>query len=151
MDGVPSLHPLTSFDGSAADWRGVPLAVTGAPPGAILDALVSLGFAPFDLPAELKPLYHACAVMASGHVATLWLAADSTLKGAGVALPGRGLLGLAEAALRNAARHGPAGLTGPFARRDGETVARDARALPEMWRGPFIGLGDMVHAGGPKS
>jgi predicted short-subunit dehydrogenase-like oxidoreductase (DUF2520 family) len=141
---VPSLHPLTSFDGAAADWRGVPLAVTGEPPRAILDALVSLGFVPFNLPAELKPLYHACAVMASGHAATLLLAADSTLKGAGVTLPGRGLLGLAEAALRNAAEHGPAGLTGPFARRDEETIERDAQALPERWRGLFIELGDMT-------
>jgi predicted short-subunit dehydrogenase-like oxidoreductase (DUF2520 family) len=144
IEGVPSLHPLTSFGGAAVDWRGVPLAVTGEPPRVILDAFVSLGFAPFSLPAELKPLYHACAVMASGHAATLLLATDSMLKGAGIALPGRGLLGLAEAALRNAAEHGPAGLTGPFVRRDGETVGRDAQALPERWRELFIELGNMA-------
>ena len=142
--GVPSLHPLTSFDGAAGDWRGVPLAVTGEPPKVILDAFVSLGFAPFDLPGELKPLYHACAVLASGHAAVLWLAADSILKGAGVALPGRGLLGLTEAALGNAAEQGPAGLTGPFARGDEETIQRDAEALPEKWRELFLGLGDVV-------
>jgi len=146
IEGVPSLHPLTSFDGVASDWRGVPLAVTGGPPKVILDAFVSLGFVPFDLPGELKPLYHACAVMASGHAATLWLAADSMLRGAGIALPGRGLSGLAEAALRNAAERGPAGLTGPFARGDGETIQRDAKALPERWRGLFAGLGDMARS-----
>jgi len=144
IDGVPSLHPLTSFDGAAGDWRGVPLAVTGEPPQVILDAFVSLGFVPFDLPGELKPLYHACAVMASGHAAALWLAADSILKGAGVTLPGRGLLGLTEAALSNAAELGPAGLTGPFARGDEETIQRDAQALPEKWRELFLGLGDVA-------
>jgi predicted short-subunit dehydrogenase-like oxidoreductase (DUF2520 family) len=144
VEGVPSLHPLTSFGGAAADWRGVPLAVTGGPPKVILDAFISLGFAPFSLPAELKPLYHACAVMASGHAAALLLAAESMLKGAGIILPGRGLLGLAEAALRNAAELGPAGLTGPFVRRDDETIRRDAQALPERWRGLFVDLGGMV-------
>jgi len=134
IEGVPSLHPLVSFNGEAADWRGAPLAVTGEPPAPILDALVSLGFVPFDLSPELKPLYHACAVMAS------------MLRGAGIALPGRGLSGLAEAALRNAAERGPAGLTGPFARGDGETIQRDAKALPERWRGLFAGLGDMARS-----
>jgi predicted short-subunit dehydrogenase-like oxidoreductase (DUF2520 family) len=144
IEDVPSLHPLTSFGGAAADWRGAPLAVTCEPPKAVLDAFISLGFAPFNLPAELKPLYHACAVMASGHAATLLLAADSMLRGSGIALPGRGLLGLAEAALRNAAELGQEGLTGPFVRRDEETIGRDAQALPERWRGMFVGLGNMV-------
>jgi predicted short-subunit dehydrogenase-like oxidoreductase (DUF2520 family) len=66
IEGVPSLHPLTSFDGSVRDCSGIPLAVTGAPPKVILDAFISLGFIPFNLPPNLKPLYHACAVMVSG-------------------------------------------------------------------------------------
>lgn len=144
IDGLPSLHPLTSFDGAAGDWDGVPLAITGTPPKVILDAFVSLGFIPFELPANLKPLYHACAVLASGHAATLWVAADAILKSSGINLPGRGLLGLAESTFNNIAKHGPKGITGPFVRGDIETIQRDSQALPEEWRSVFIGLGKMT-------
>lgn len=141
LEGVPSLHPLTSFDGRAADWRGTPLAVTGAAPAVFLDAFRGLGFLPFDLPAELKPLYHACAVLSSGHAAELWLGAARLMAERGVALPGRGFLPLAEASLRNIEAHGEAGRTGPFVRGDEGTIARDAAALPEPWRGIFLKLG----------
>ncbi len=70
LEGVPCAHPLTSFDGHAHDWTGTPLAVTGAVPDALRRAFGELGFAAFDLPAELKPLYHAAAVLTSGHAAT---------------------------------------------------------------------------------
>jgi hypothetical protein len=144
VEDVPSLHPLISFDGTARDWSGVPLAVTGTPPKSILDAFISLGFIPFDLPPNLKPLYHACAVMASGHAATLWLAADSILSASGISLPGRGLIGLAESTLENIKKHGKNGITGPFIREDMETIQRDRQALPEEWRDVFVGVGGMV-------
>ncbi|MCL1908794.1 MAG: DUF2520 domain-containing protein [Holophagaceae bacterium] len=144
IDGVPSLHPLVSFDGTAKDWRGIPLAVTGEPPKLILDAFISLGFVPFDLPPELKPLYHACAVLASGHAATLWVAANLLLKASGINLPGRGMMGLAESTLNNVKQHGRGGITGPFVRRDEDTIQRDSAALPPEWRGLFEGLGRMV-------
>jgi predicted short-subunit dehydrogenase-like oxidoreductase (DUF2520 family) len=144
LEGVPSLHPLVSFDGDAADWRGAPLAVTGQPPPPILDALVSLGFVPFDLPAHMKPLYHACAVMASGHVATLFAAATEILNSNGIALPGNGLSTLAHTAINNAAKHGRNGITGPFVRGDAETIARDCEALPEAWRGAFAKIGSQL-------
>ena len=142
IEGVPSLHPLVSFDGDAADWRGMPLAVTGEPSRPILDALTSVGFVPFDLPAHLKPLYHACAVLASGHLATLFAAATEILKSSGIALPGSGLAPLAHTAINNAAKHGRQGITGPFARGDRETIQRDLNALPEEWRGVFGGVGN---------
>jgi predicted short-subunit dehydrogenase-like oxidoreductase (DUF2520 family) len=141
LGGVPSAHPLTSFDGRAGDWRGTPLAITGPLPDVLRRAFWDLGFAAFDLPAELKPLYHAAAVLTSGHAATLWLGAEALLRAQGVALPGRGLLPLAEATLRNLAEHGAAGRTGPFVRGDEATIARDAAALPEPWRELFLKLG----------
>jgi predicted short-subunit dehydrogenase-like oxidoreductase (DUF2520 family) len=141
LPGVPCAHPLTSFDGQAQDWSGTPLATTGTVPEAMLEAFRELGFAPFDLSPEQKALYHAAAVMTSGHAATLWLGAASLLEAGGVKLPGRGLLPLAEATLRNLAAHGPAGRTGPFARGDEATIARDAAALPEDWREVFLRLG----------
>jgi predicted short-subunit dehydrogenase-like oxidoreductase (DUF2520 family) len=139
--GVPCAHPLTSFDGHAQDWTGTPLAITGAVPDALRRAFGDLGFAAFDLPAELKPLYHAAAVLTSGHAATLWLGAEALLRAQGVALPGHGLLPLAEATLRNVRELGAAGRTGPFVRGDEATIARDAAALPEAWREVFLKLG----------
>lgn len=141
LPGVPCAHPLTSFDGRARDWTGTPLAITGAVPDDLRRAFGDLGFAAFDLPAELKPVYHAAAVLSSGHAATLWLGAEALLRAQGVALPGRGLLPLAEATLRNVAERGAAGRTGPFARGDEATIARDAEALPEAWREVFLKLG----------
>jgi predicted short-subunit dehydrogenase-like oxidoreductase (DUF2520 family) len=141
IPGVPCAHPLTSFDGRARDWTGTPLAITGAVPDDLRRAFGDLGFAAFDLPAELKPVYHAAAVLSSGHAATLWLGAEALLRAQGVALPGRGLLPLAEATLRNVAERGAAGRTGPFARGDEATIERDAAALPEPWRELFLKLG----------
>ena len=141
LPGVPCAHPLTSFDGQARDWSGTPLAITGAVPDELRRAFGDLGFAPFDLPGELKPLYHAAAVLTSGHAATLWLGAQALLRAQGVTLPGRGLLPLAEATLRNIAERGAAGRTGPFPRGDAATIARDAAALPEPWRELFLKLG----------
>jgi predicted short-subunit dehydrogenase-like oxidoreductase (DUF2520 family) len=143
VEGVPSAHPLVSFDGTPADWRGIPLALTGAVPRGLVEAFEALGFVPFDLPADLKPLYHACAVLASGHAASLWLGAGELLARAGVALPGRGLAPLAEATLRNVEAHGAAGRTGPFVRGDEATIARDAAALPGPWREIFLKLGNL--------
>ena len=141
LAGAPCAHPLTSFDGRARDWTGTPLAITGPVPDPLRRAFGDLGFAAFDLPAELKPLYHAAAVLTSGHAATLWLGAEALLRAQGVALPGRGLLPLAEATLRNVAERGAAGRTGPFVRGDEATIARDAEALPEPWRDVFLRLG----------
>lgn len=141
LEDVPCAHPLTSFDGRARDWTGTPVAMTGAVHGELRRAFADLGFAAFDLPAEWKPLYHAAAVLTSGHAASLWLGADALLRAKGVALPGRGLLPLAEATLRNVAEQGLPGRTGPFARGDEATIARDAEALPEPWREIFLRLG----------
>jgi len=141
LPGVPCAHPLTSFDGEARAWAGTPLAITGAVPDFLRRAFGDLGFAAFDLPADLKPLYHAAAVLTSGHAASLWLGAEALLRTRGVALPGRGLLPLAEATLRHVTALGAAGRTGPFVRGDEATIARDAAALPEPWREIFLKLG----------
>lgn len=143
IPGVPSAHPLTSFNGKAEDWRGTPLGITGELPQPFRAAFLELGFLPFDLPSHLKPLYHACAVLSSGHAATLWLGAERMLAQAGLALPGRGLLPLAQATLQNLAEQGSAGRTGPFVRADLETITRDADALAPAWREIFLKLGRM--------
>ncbi len=141
LDSVPAAHPLVSFDGTPQDWSGVPLAITGPVPTPIVERLTALGFVAFELPPEKKALYHAAAVLTSGHAATLWLGAAELLRAAGVALPGHGLLALARASLDNVARHGAAGRTGPFVRNDEATIDRDAAALPDAWRSIFLELG----------
>ena len=143
LDGVPCAHPLTSFDGEPADWRGTPLALTGTVPEFLVLAFQELGFEPFQLKPEDKALYHAAAVLTSAHSATLWLGAASLLQASGVELPGRGLMPLVEATLRNIERLGDAGRTGPFVRGDEATIARDAAALPEGWREIFLKLGHL--------
>ena len=142
LDAIPAAHPLVSFDGTAKDWTGVPLAVTGPVPPPIVDALAGLGFVPFDLEPAQKALYHSAAVLTSGHAATLWLGAEHLLRQAGVQLPGEGLLPLARATLDNIERLGAAGRTGPFVRGDQKTIERDAEALPEPWRAVFMLLGN---------
>lgn len=143
LPGVPGLHPLTSFDGEARDWSGTPLALDGEVPAWLQAAFMDLGFLPFALDPRLKPLYHACAVLTSGHAATLWLGAQSLLEAQGLRLPGRGFLPLAEATLRNVAEKGKGGRTGPFVRGDEATIDADAVALPEGWREVFLKLGRM--------
>ncbi|MDR3673016.1 MAG: DUF2520 domain-containing protein [Holophaga sp.] len=143
LDGLPSAHPLTSFDGQPADWSGTPLGLTGPVPEVVVGAFMALGFLPFQLPPERKALYHACAVLTSGHASALWLGAAGLLAQAGVDLPGRGLIPLAEATVRNLERHGAAGRTGPFVRGDVATIDRDAAALPEPWRDIFLRLGQL--------
>ena len=147
LPGVPCAHPLTSFDGEARDWRDTPLAVTGEVPGTILRAFEAVGFLPFALNPEQKALYHACAVLTSGHAASLWLGAARLLDEAGVQLPGRGLMPLAEATVRNIAARGAEGRSGPFVRGDEATIARDAEALPEDWREVFLRLGHIPAEG----
>lgn len=141
LPDVPCAHPLTSFDGTAREWKGTPLAITGDVPNSLRRAFEALGFLPFPLPAERKALYHACAVLASGHAASLWLGAARLLDEAGISLPGRGLMPLAETTLENIATKGAEGRTGPFVRGDETTIARDAEALPEAWRDVFLRLG----------
>ena len=141
LEGVSSLHPLTSFDGRSRNWSGTPLAVTGSAPAFLLEAFRALGFAPFTLAAGQKALYHAAAVLASGHAATLWLGAGALLRDAGIQLPGRGLLPLAQSTLDNIDAHGEHGRTGPFVRGDQATIQRDAQALPAAWREIFLLLG----------
>lgn len=141
LEGVPCAHPLTSFDGQPADWRGTPLALTGDVPVFLVAAFQELGFEPFPLEPAQKALYHAAAVLTSAHSATLWLGAAELLRSSGVELPGRGLMPLVEATRRNIERLGDGGRTGPFVRGDAATIERDAAALPSAWREIFLKIG----------
>ena len=84
------------------------------------------------IPQELRPLYHAGAVMASNYLVGLVDAAQHLMEMAGVGREGslRALAPLLRATLENILRQGPAAaLTGPIERGDTETVAAHLRAL----------------------
>lgn len=134
---VGSFHPLQAFAhpvSGAQRLRGSWVAVAGAPEAVAaarrLAAALEAGV--LTVPEARRPLYHAAAVMASNFLPPLLDVAARLLERAGVphdqALPA--LLPLVRGTLDNLAEHGPAaGLTGPVARGDLETVALHLRAL----------------------
>lgn len=132
-----SMHPLvsvsspalgaTSFEGVFFCLEGVEAAVTTA------EAIVrSLGGRAFSIAADLKPLYHASAVLASGHVVALFQAARETLTACGLdaGFAYEVLLPLVQSTIKNLSEQSPeAALTGPFARADLRTVERHLDAF----------------------
>jgi predicted short-subunit dehydrogenase-like oxidoreductase (DUF2520 family) len=129
-----ALHPVMTFTGRPEDldrMAGICFGVT-APPKlrTLAEALViEMGGEPVFIPEEQRGLYHAALASAANHLVTLVLEAASLLATAGVADPRRMLAPLVSAALDNALRLGDAGLTGPVARADAETVAAHIDAL----------------------
>jgi predicted short-subunit dehydrogenase-like oxidoreductase (DUF2520 family) len=129
-----ALHPVMTFTGRPEDldrMAGICFGVT-APPQlrTLAEALViEMGGEPVFIPEEQRGLYHAALASAANHLVTLVLEAASLLATAGVADPRRMLAPLVSAALDNALRLGDAGMTGPVARADAETVAAHIDAL----------------------
>jgi len=86
----------------------------------------------FSIPPERKALYHAAAVMASGHLVALFALAAEMLASCGVGKRSarRILLPLVESTVKNLQVSDPEkALTGTFARGDLATVERHLRAL----------------------
>jgi predicted short-subunit dehydrogenase-like oxidoreductase (DUF2520 family) len=125
-----SLHPLMSVPASGADFRGAPAAVAGAT-GRALSAATALAetlqMAPFTVADEDRAAYHAAASMASNFLVTLeWAAARVGGLDRAVLAP------IVRATVENWAATGPhAALTGPIARGDAATVARQRAAVLE--------------------
>lgn len=125
-----SMHPLLSVAEEGTTFDGAACAVAARTPRAFAAALTiarSLGMQPIAVPEELRSLYHAAASVASNYLVTLEDAADQLASSVG--LERRHLARLAQSALDNWARlGGPAALTGPIARGDEATVARQREA-----------------------
>ncbi len=86
----------------------------------------------FHIASKDKPLYHAAAVTASGHMVALFSVATDMLTRAGLSKKSarRVLLSLLETTVANLSASDPANaLTGTFARGDLDTVKRHLRAL----------------------
>ena len=132
-----SMHPLVSISDpelGAERFAGAYFCVEGTPPAAAAARVIAaaLGGNPFVIEKGYKPLYHASAVLASGHLAALLSAAVRTLSACGIeaALAKEILTPLVKSSVANAqAQELSAALTGPFARVDPEAVSRHLDAF----------------------
>ncbi len=135
LGGLPlALHPVMTFTGRNDDverLRGTCFGVTA--PDVLRPAaealVIEMGGEPVFIREEDRDLYHAALAGAANHLITLVAQAADLLAAAGVANPARLLGPLLSASLDNALRFGDAGLTGPVARGDAETVAAHVTAL----------------------
>jgi predicted short-subunit dehydrogenase-like oxidoreductase (DUF2520 family) len=129
-----ALHPVMTFTGRADDadkLAGISFGVTAPavlrPAAEVL--VMEMGGEPVFIAEADRDLYHAALAGAANHLVTQVVQAEDLLTRAGVAQPARMLGPLLSAALDNALRLGDAGLTGPVARGDAETVAGHVEAL----------------------
>jgi len=129
-----ALHPVMTFTGRADDadkLAGISFGVTAPtvlrPAAEVL--VMEMGGEPVFIAEADRGLYHAALSGAANHLVTQVAQAEDLLTRAGVAQPARMLGPLLSAALDNALRLGDAGLTGPVARGDAETVAGHVNAL----------------------
>ena len=139
---VGSLHPLVSISNSRAAttiFADAFFCLEGdAPAVRIARAIVrSLKGESFSIPSQHKPLYHAAAVLASGHVVALFDLAKTMLVQCGLTetKAQRVLLPLLQSTAKNLMRSDPArALTGTFARGDLVTVKRHLKAISASGR-----------------
>jgi predicted short-subunit dehydrogenase-like oxidoreductase (DUF2520 family) len=129
-----ALHPVMTFTGRPDDVDRLAGTCFGVTAPEVLrtaaEALViEMGGEPVFIAEEHRDLYHAALASSANHLITLVAQAADLLRAAGVADPARLLAPLLSAALDNALRFGDAGLTGPVARGDAETVAAHVAAI----------------------
>jgi predicted short-subunit dehydrogenase-like oxidoreductase (DUF2520 family) len=129
-----SLHPLMTVTAEGADFAGAGAAIAGTTPRALALAAEladALRMQPVEVAERDRAAYHAAASIASNFLVTLEAAAERI---AGVAGVGRlQLVPLVRASVENWARLGPErALTGPVARGDEVTVARQRAAVGDV-------------------
>jgi predicted short-subunit dehydrogenase-like oxidoreductase (DUF2520 family) len=129
-----SLHPLMTVTAEGADFTGAGAAVAGSTPRALALATElarALDMRPVAIAEEHRSAYHAAASIASNFLITVEAAAERI--GAGVGLERDQLLPLVRATVENWARLGPErALTGPVARGDEATIARQRAAVDDV-------------------
>lgn len=139
------LHPLMTVTREGASFRGAGAAIAGSTPRALSFArrlAEELGMQAVEIADHDRAAYHAAASIASNFLVALEDAAELVLQSTGAS---RALLvPLARASLENwAAQGGQAAITGPIARGDEATVARQRAAVVE--RTPeLVGLFDAM-------
>lgn len=135
-----AIHPVQacpSIEAAVARLPGSAWGVTCSDPGGD-DRMIELidldlhGF-PVVLPAELRPIWHAAAVMTSNGIAALMAVGEALLAEVGVDDPARVLGPLAAGTVQNArdGGGGAATLTGPAVRGEREVLRRHLAALAQ--------------------
>jgi predicted short-subunit dehydrogenase-like oxidoreductase (DUF2520 family) len=130
-----SLHPLMTVAPGARPeiLAGAAAAVDGSSPDALAvagDLATALGLTPVSIAPADRAAYHAAASIAANFLITLEASAERI--GATAGLPRAALVPLVRAAVENWAAAGPRqALTGPVARRDEATVARQRAAIAQ--------------------
>jgi predicted short-subunit dehydrogenase-like oxidoreductase (DUF2520 family) len=135
---ILSVHPLQTVpdvDFGVERLPGSPMAVTATTEPANTfgeDLARAVGGEPFRLPDAAKPAYHAAAVFCSNYLIVVEALAEELLRSEGVDDPLAKMAPLARATLDRALELGPAtALTGPAARGDVGTMARNLQAIGE--------------------
>jgi predicted short-subunit dehydrogenase-like oxidoreductase (DUF2520 family) len=128
-------HPLQTVTGPDTSFAGCGCAIAGTSERALATARAlaeALGMEPFEIADDARAAYHAAASIASNFLVTLEAAAEAVAGGAGIEpeQARRLLAPLVRTTVANWERLGPAGaLTGPVARGDEVTIARQRRAV----------------------
>jgi predicted short-subunit dehydrogenase-like oxidoreductase (DUF2520 family) len=130
-----SLHPLQTVPDAGAELAGAPCAIAGSDPEAerfARDLASALGMRPFAVAEEHRAAYHAAASIASNFLVALEESASELLERAGIEAPRELLEPLVLRTAANWAERGAEALTGPIARGDEPTVARQLAAIREL-------------------
>jgi predicted short-subunit dehydrogenase-like oxidoreductase (DUF2520 family) len=126
-----SLHPLMTVTPAGASFAGATAAIAGSTPHALrtAEALArALGMRPLQIDDEDRAAYHAAASVAANFLLAVEDLAERLGRSAG--LEREPLVALVRASVANWAARGTAGaLTGPIARGDEDTVARQRAAV----------------------
>lgn len=129
-----SLHPLMTVTAAGARFEGAGAAIAGSTPRALALAAElarALRMRPVEISEDDRPVYHAAASVASNFLITLEAAAERIAAAVGV--PRDLLVPLVRATVENWAVLGPErALTGPVARGDEVTVARQRAAVAQV-------------------
>jgi predicted short-subunit dehydrogenase-like oxidoreductase (DUF2520 family) len=133
------LHPLQTFAGGEGPeaFTGAGAAIAGTTPRSLAvarDLAERLGMKPIEIAESERAAYHAAASIASNFLVTLQAAAEEMASSAGIApVDARALLGpLVHSTVDNWVERGPRdALTGPVARGDDATVARQRDAVEQ--------------------
>ena len=135
LTAFAALHPLVTLPdptvGAARLGSGCYFALAGDP--AVADLVAALGGHGLQIPPEARAGYHAAACVASNHLVALL--GQVQRMAASVGIPFEAFLPLAQGALDDVSRLGPAAaLTGPVARGDLTTIERHRQVLdPQSW------------------
>jgi predicted short-subunit dehydrogenase-like oxidoreductase (DUF2520 family) len=128
---IAACHPVQIFnddlEATVARLPGTVWGVTGDEAGR--EVVSALGGRPMDVPEQGRVRYHAALVLAANGTAGLAAQAADILRAGGVIDPAALLRNLIHASVDAALNTGQAGMSGPWVRGDGRTVAMHAEAL----------------------